>query len=714
MSEHKINLSFIMKLLYDFKKHQIVFLVVLLISSSVSGKTDYGIYSTYIDSVIYRLDSDDLKNGNSVRFRFPPIERGEEYSLKSIEAAKYKDNGLSAYGCSFSFNNPLLVNADTKLKLKCFAKNIDSLSIILKIGPDNNSVRLNPIRLDEDILYNCKNINLSNLFNEQIPDQGKFDYLVNEISIYCTYSENRELIINDLIAYVPVKVIADSEKKIINEVINSFPIIYQNQTEFEKEGELIPKVLNLFQKTNVDFLKYRIIKEPPMGDTNNEKPTAKEELEALTSSIRSMLIDYFENTENKKTYLLDEYNQLVLNSVTLDQFYQGLDLLLYKLNDNHFKLINELTEPSVKTVLPVYFYKLRSSIQVVSVLDSTLSEDVNLGDKLISINGKPIEDIIELLDKRIAGSTKHARETKILQKLLFYVCSIESGDLIIGLDGIEKGAYSITLTYEQINNNKNINIPPNIREKQKRFDFRRYDNIAYLKVGIFNEKILRPFFYSYVDSIMESNGLIIDLRNNPGGDLSGLFLFSFFINNPNVFFTFHNIGGYHETVMIDPDPYYNYTKPVVILVDARTTCSAEFFLDALTNARKDVISIGASKTAGSGQNVKYFDVPNTKYFRGGLQYRNSINYSATGKIIDEIGGFTPTVLTSFESYLDLAPYNDQLLNMALSYLEKSVTLVKRNGKKSIKLPLVFVLLAIAICITWLTMLIKFKKLKRVK
>lgn len=692
----------------------IILLYILFINKYSYSGSDFGVYSTYMDSIIYRLQHEDAIIGKKIQFRFPPIERGEEYKLENIKAEKFHDrNNGEILTCVIKNQEPVSVNRNTRIKLKYFAKNIERLTVIASFESENIEIKLDEIKPSKDNLYYCTDLSFSSLFQDtETTDISKTEYKLNQIKIYSKFSKSKELVISDIITYIPVKITAYSEKGIIDEVIKSFPIVYNNQNNFNKEGELTPKVLNLFEKSNVDFLKYRIVKEVPESKGKTPNYNKSEQLGAICNSVRSMLVEYFENTENKKTYLLDEFDKIVLESKTLDQFYEKLDILLYKLNDNHFKLINEIRQPSVKTILPIYVYKIRNSVQVVSVLDTTLINKVNLGDRLISINGKDINDIIKDLDKRTAGSTKHAREMKILQKLLFYVCLLEEKDLHLEFDGIENGKYGLTLTQEQINNNKSLKIPSNIKDKQKRFDYKKIGEYSYLKVGIFNEKFLRPFFYSHVDSIMQSDGLIIDLRNNPGGDLSGLFLFSFFIDSPEIFFTFHNIGGYHETVVINPDPYYNYKKPVVLLIDGRTTCSAEFFMDAMKVANK-TISIGTTKTAGSGQNVKYYDLPDTEKFKGGLQYRNSINYSASGKIIDQVGGFRPAILTSFESYLDLAPYNDQLLNMAIDYMQKTVKQSQFEKKRNYKLPIAFILFAIAICVSWLTIAIKFKKLVRI-
>ncbi|NOU18119.1 MAG: hypothetical protein HOO91_11245 [Bacteroidales bacterium] len=702
-------MNFISKL-----KNLIIIFILITISTPPSfGNKDSSIYSTYIDSFVYRIKHRDVAIGKIIKYNFPPLEKGSPYVMENIEAEKFFPKNFEnekLYGCTFKIGNKIELDKNFEFKINFYACNIDSLIIDLKLESIDFSLRLSSIKIGKDLLY----YNYNGSFEKPLKylekhGLNKKKYKINEIVIYAFHQKGQRLIVNDLIIYLPIKVTAYSENSLINSIISKFPIVYNNQSNFCIGGATTPKISNLFETTDVDYLKYPIRRD--YISKNDDKISKDQEYLNVSSSIRNIMVEYFETTENKKKYLLHQYDSIVKRSKSLDGFYQSLANFLYKLNDNHFRLDNDKDEPLENIQMPLYFQNIKDHIDVVAILDTTLLNKVNLGDRLIKINGKPVNEIINELDKRTAGSTIHTRNMKILQKLLYRAYNIFSDTLLLELNGLEKGKYTLKISPDQVLKNTRIKIPYNIKEKQKRYDFKLINNYAYLKVGVFHDKTLRPFIYSIIDSLMTSDALILDLRNNPGGDLSTLFLLSFFINSPSIYFTFYNVKGFHETILDQPDPYYYYSKPIVILFDSRTTCSCEFFICAMQKSHNDLITIGASKTAGSGQSIKYFYLPESKSFKGNLVYRTNIDYTATGEILDEIGGITPKVWTGFDSYLDLAPYNDKLLRMAVTYFDSKFGVAKTYNHKSNLLNIIITGSLITLLIIGLIIFLKFRKNK---
>ena len=111
----------------------------------------------------------------------------------------------------------------------------------------------------------------------------------------------------------------------------------------------------------------------------------------------------------------------------------------------------------------------------------------------------------------------------------------------------------------------------------------------------------------------------------------------------------------------------NIQSPIVLLIDARTSCFPELLINALRSVRSDVYVIGATNSAGSAQYAMGTIMPYAilTYFKG-------IVNDAFGLIIDDNIGVVPNFIVQFDSYKDLFPYNDKIKRYALKYLGYSL------------------------------------------
>lgn len=633
--------------------------------------------SSYIDSIFYRISKSDIQIGKIVNFRFPPLQSCQPYFMESVLAKRFSDKSkqFPLYGCKFDLGNILFEKGkNSRLNIRLYARDIDTLffSLKAKISQHVENLQIAFIKLQKDRFFFDFTFDLEALFknirsfnSDSVQSLISDSIIISGVSVFTRTSNHQKLIVGDLILYAPIE-IKSYEADFKEQVINHLYLLVNNLNYKGISEKFIEKKLSLYEEAGVEFLTYPVqttLKYFP--DTTSEKG----KVQWVSDAIKNILINYFENSENHNKKLLLTFDSLCNTSNCLDSFYMALEPLLMQLHDTHFKLVNNKKEQKINVVLPIHFYKILNEIQVVSILDTTLSK-VTMGDQLLEVNSHSINQLIEDMANQVNGTNYHSREAKIIQKLVYELYDYLKDTLHLKLKNSFGEVYTLDFTGPQITKNKNIFIPPNIRAKQKVFDYKKVSDFGYLKVGLFQDYMLRPFLYSYIDSMMTTKGLVIDLRNNAAADFSLSFLLSFFINAPVSVFSNPLSRNTLETIMVSPDPFYYYSKPIVILFDSRTTCGSEYFINALLNTRKDVITISASRTSGSAQHANFLNLPGSEKFEGGLMYRSNILYNSSGNNTDEEGGIAPSIWTYFKSYDDLAPYNDKLLQYSVQYLTK--------------------------------------------
>lgn len=155
------------------------------------------------------------------------------------------------------------------------------------------------------------------------------------------------------------------------------------------------------------------------------------------------------------------------------------------------------------------------------------------------------------------------------------------------------------------------------------------DNIAYLKVNDFQNDTYQKIFDSIYVKILPSKALIIDIRNNSGGDSGqGFYILSHLINKI-VYGAKAKTRQYIPTLkaweqpdmwmefapdVIKPiDGKVKYSKPVIVLTSAKTYSAGEDFLVAFDSAKRG-IKIGQTTGGSTGQPL-FFDLPKGGFAR---------------------------------------------------------------------------------------------------
>ncbi len=128
--------------------------------------------------------------------------------------------------------------------------------------------------------------------------------------------------------------------------------------------------------------------------------------------------------------------------------------------------------------------------------------------------------------------------------------------------------------------------------KEKTVEWRIIDQeFGYVRIGSFGKSTVSDFKKAIHD--MEQNGftsrgLILDLRNNPGGDaLASIELARLFLDSGNVTSFESNFPGYNLKFKAEKGSIYY--RPVVILVDEGSASASELFSGALQVNRRAIL-----------------------------------------------------------------------------------------------------------------------------
>ncbi|MHC5065720.1 MAG: S41 family peptidase [Planctomycetota bacterium] len=289
---------------------------------------------------------------------------------------------------------------------------------------------------------------------------------------------------------------------------------------------------------------------------------------------------YFDQTDVDWDALYMEYIPEVIDTENTLEYYRLLAQMCSQLEDGHTgvnppsALSNQVyARPRFRTAL------IENKVIVTEIHDEDLEDEAfMLGSEVLSIDGMPVKKYAEL---RVP---------------FFYLSSSTPQD-----DDLRR--YSYGLLAGSIDKSIEVSYRSPDGEEGKRsfervmgsprtelMELEMIDGFAHLTINSFNDPSLQGRIDKVFDKITASEGLIIDLRANGGGN-TPTWLLSYLAKKPfksNLWKTrsyapalrawgreeYWRGGGGGE---VQPDPNRSYEKPVAVLIGPRTFSAAEDF-----------------------------------------------------------------------------------------------------------------------------------------
>ncbi len=281
-------------------------------------------------------------------------------------------------------------------------------------------------------------------------------------------------------------------------------------------------------------------------------------------------MEYTEKLEAIYDILDKNYVDDVVDSDLENMMYSGLVAGLYDpystyMNDESFKIFMESTSGTYYGIGAVVAPSDDNKILIVTPYENAPAYNAGIrpGDKIIEVNGKEVYG--NALDEAVA-IMKGPKGTSV-------EVTIEKKD---------KSIETVKIIRDE------ITIPT--------IDYKLMDNVGYIKISAF-DRVTRDQFNEAYDDLLEQNieGLLIDLRNNPGGlldvvgDITGRLI-------PEGIVTYtEDKDGVREYIYSNEE---EIDIPLVILVNGNSASASEVLSGAVKDTNKGIL-VG-EQTFGKG------------------------------------------------------------------------------------------------------------------
>ena len=312
--------------------------------------------------------------------------------------------------------------------------------------------------------------------------------------------------------------------------------------------------------------------------TNSQNPALAISPQGLYDKAwRLIFTKYVDDTQNKQnwarwrhrydTVIQDEEDAYVAIGTMVDSL--G-DVYTRFLNPKEYKEENESIQGSLKGI-GVQISVKDGKLLIIAPLEDTPGERAGLQSE---------DEILEIDGKSTKGITVEAAADKIRGPEGTQVT------LLIKRKGEEPKRYTITRANIEL---KSVSTkPPKIGHVD--------DNLGYIRLSSFISKNAAAEFLQALDKMKDKDGLIVDLRSNPGGLLTNaIYIADMFLSSKVIVSTVDK-DGYKEPQ--NSLARVSTTQPVVVLINGGSASASEILSGALKDNKRAVI-VG-KKSFGKG------------------------------------------------------------------------------------------------------------------
>jgi C-terminal processing protease CtpA/Prc len=372
---------------------------------------------------------------------------------------------------------------------------------------------------------------------------------------------------------------------------------------------------------------------------------------------------YYNKPYLSKNKTITEIENIIKSDLSFQSKIHFLKEIADNFHDAHFYL-RIITSKTQNITTPLILKKIGNRIQVVGLRDTSLNSNISLGDRIFSINNNDPEMLVNKLSSNYFGKDEQRNELA--------VSHLVEREIGASVDNIVFEKSDGTKYRTEIKYNKKFPAPK--RFIPEHFGFKKLkNNWSYLKMNKWDRGDWIRFF-NLKDTLKEKEGIVFDLRGNPGGfETEVIKIASSFVNSP-MLYSSHIYGNVdNEQVfhsIIKPNEFLDLSKlRVIILVDNRTACAAEAFTLFLKEATGAII-IGSSDTAGAYSTVYNFNLPYDLVVSANILSKTS--FLEEQRIIEN-HSIQPDIKVKIDNYQDLYGYEDKVLQEALKMIDRSMS-----------------------------------------
>jgi len=412
-----------------------------------------------------------------------------------------------------------------------------------------------------------------------------------------------------------------------------------------------------------------------LGEPNEQNLTKEQRISGLVQlwsaiKYKCAVLEYAEVNWDK---ILPEYFVKAEQAKDNEQYYLVLEEMIALVKDNHTYL--EIRPRRENLYKPnIYIEPIEGQYRITGFYDnSNLAADIEIGDIIVAVDGKPVEQCVDEVKAYICASSEIERIHRALDRMLWRT----KGENVT-LE-VKRGQKSLDFILPAVVPNQQwFNRIPRV------FSYRLIDEkYGYIRIQNFWDEHIVEDFTKALEQLKESKGLILDLRENGGGDERKGIQIAGRLVQKQIYFHQPELESVSLKIVqevIDskikdanelktkycmgavPCGPWQYDKPVVILVNWRTGSAAEGFTAGLKYSGRACV-IGERTSGGTG-NPYYVELP------GGAKGRICCNKSNNpdGSRLQGVG-IQPDIPVK-RTIKGIAEGRDEILEEAIKYLEK--------------------------------------------
>jgi carboxyl-terminal processing protease len=306
-----------------------------------------------------------------------------------------------------------------------------------------------------------------------------------------------------------------------------------------------------------------------------------------------------------------QYIPRVLATSSTYDYYHVLAELCARLGDSH---TNVYPTSELLGSVGMHTRLVDGRLVVLDVWDPELRAlGIATGMEIIDIDGQPFR---EFAARQVAPFQSASTPQDLAVRTFEYFLFLGQPDQPVEVTVQDAKGRRITRTLRR----KAFSALGGLRPKPAAFALKRLPgNIAYVTLGTFEDNTAADRFLAAFDSIAKSRALILDLRDNGGGNSSvGFTILATLIDKP-VPIAFWQTRDYKPvfrawdrpiTMMsapggdLPPDSAHHFSGPVVVLTSPRTFSAAEDFLVAFDQSGRGTI-VGEPSAGSTGQPLSF-------------------------------------------------------------------------------------------------------------
>lgn len=370
----------------------------------------------------------------------------------------------------------------------------------------------------------------------------------------------------------------------------------------------------------------------------------------------------------------------VIQSKSTLEYFRELKRMVAKLKDGHTNVYLPSQLKSHEARVGIQTRLIEDKVIIVRVTDKAISDNgIKTGMEIVEVDGAKVKDhASKLVEPFVCASTDQDRVSRI------YGSSLLTGplDAPVQLKIIDDQGVETTRTIKRKSSfRSNLSWLSKPSLKLKVLD----GNVGYIALNTFGTNLVATQFATAFNEVQKTDGLILDLRNNSGGNSGvGWEILSYLTDKPFQTTKWHTLQ-YRPTLRawgLQPISRFgsqnekfdrvkkdHYRNPVVLLVGPKTFSAAEDMAAAFDMLNRGKI-IGEPTGGSTGQPL-FFNLP------GGGKARVCTKHDSYADGTEFVGkGIQPDIVVS-PTIEDVRNGKDTILKAALKILNS-----KSNGAES--------------------------------